>query len=235
MGVLLYLDCFNDIILLVQKYEIGDNMDKIYSRVSSRKFSDEQFDRSLVEKVIDAALHAPSATFCQNSYFVVVDERKSLNELAEIVTKKGQEIANSIDDETTRNKFLRATKYHTFFKDASVFILVYMQEYGDRFIEEIGSKENTRYIKDNFDFYNPGLQSVSAAMQNLCLQATDLGLGTCWMSGFLYAVDEINEYLGMDGDRYKLVCGTPLGISLDFNRAGLKRKSVEEHTKFYND
>ena len=57
----------------------------------------------------------------------------------------------------------------------------------------------------------PGLQSVSAAIHNLLLEAHELGYGTCWMTGPLVAYRELEEILEMKGP-WELVALIPLGI-----------------------
>lgn len=57
----------------------------------------------------------------------------------------------------------------------------------------------------------PGLQSVSAAIQNLLLVAHSLGYGTCWMTGPLVAYRELEEILGVDAP-WELVALVPLGV-----------------------
>jgi nitroreductase len=54
------------------------------------------------------------------------------------------------------------------------------------------------------------LESASAAMENLVLAATDLGLGTCWMTGPLWDEDNLRRELDVQDD-LEFVAVTPLG------------------------
>jgi len=54
------------------------------------------------------------------------------------------------------------------------------------------------------------LESASAAMQNIMLAATALGLGTCWMTGPLRDEVLLRKSLGVPDDR-EIVALTPLG------------------------
>jgi len=54
-------------------------LDAIYSRRAVRSYTDKQVDRATVEKLIDAAIQAPSAMNSQPWAFVVVQDRKVLN------------------------------------------------------------------------------------------------------------------------------------------------------------
>lgn len=55
------------------------------------------------------------------------------------------------------------------------------------------------------------LEDGSAAMQNMLLAVTALGLGACWVAGDKKAyADEVRDQLGVPGE-YKLVALMPLG------------------------
>jgi nitroreductase len=70
-----------------------------------------------------------------------------------------------------------------------------------------------------------GLISASLALENLCLMAHDLGLGTCIMSGPLVAPDEIREILGIDPS-WEPLSIVPVGFP-DENPGMPKRKPLE--------
>jgi nitroreductase len=63
---------------------------------------------------------------------------------------------------------------------------------------------------DTDDFRRANLESASAAMENLMLAATALGLGTCWMTGPLRDEKALRRILAIPEDR-ELVAVTPLG------------------------
>ena len=60
------------------------------------------------------------------------------------------------------------------------------------------------------NFRKANLESASAAMQNLLLAATALGLGTCWMTGPLRDEESLRRILPIPDDR-EIVAVTPLG------------------------
>jgi nitroreductase len=66
------------------------------------------------------------------------------------------------------------------------------------------------HTDDNPNFRKADLESASAAMENLLLAATALGLGTCWMTGPLRDEKTLRRILSVPDDR-EIVAITPLG------------------------
>jgi nitroreductase len=60
------------------------------------------------------------------------------------------------------------------------------------------------------NFKKADLESASAALENLMLAATALGLGTCWMTGPLRDEPALRRILAIPDDR-EIVAVTPLG------------------------
>lgn len=67
-------------------------------------------------------------------------------------------------------------------------------------------------------------QSVGAAIENMTLTATGLGLGSLWICDSFFAQQELNEWLGNDGELYAALA---VGYA-DEAPAARPRKSVEE-------
>lgn len=203
-----------------------------FKRVSSRSYLKDEISNDDIDYILKAALSAPSATFCQNSYFVVIKDEKVIDKIAKVIEEKAKKIADEVDDKMIQGLLMKTLRYHTFFNQAPVFILVYTKDYNNKMMKMLFANDNKFIdIKNRFDKMDLGLQSSAAAMENLCLAASKLNLGTCWMSGFLYAEEEINKIVGMEDPSYHLMCGTPLGHALDFDKEPLKRKPLEEMSK----
>ena len=62
-----------------------DTLTAIMTRRSIRKYSPEPVTDDLVQKILGAAMNAPSAGNQQPWHFIVVNERKTLDEIAEIL------------------------------------------------------------------------------------------------------------------------------------------------------
>jgi len=66
---------------------------------------------------------------------------------------------------------------------------------------------------------------LAIAMQNLILEAWDLGLGTCWIGAF--REDEVKRILGIP-DEARVVALAPLGYPAEEKDPVTKRKPLEE-------
>jgi nitroreductase len=56
----------------------------------------------------------------------------------------------------------------------------------------------------------PDLQSAGASIQNLLLAVTAKGYGTCWMTGPLYAREQIQQILGI-AEPWRLISFVAIG------------------------
>jgi nitroreductase len=70
--------------------------------------------------------------------------------------------------------------------------------------------------------------SVATAMQNVCLRAYDLGLGSLWIGDVFYAYEEIRRYFGKD---WKLSGAIALGYPIDEGKVPNK-KTLDEVAEF---
>lgn len=70
--------------------------------------------------------------------------------------------------------------------------------------------------------------SVAAAMQNVCLRAFDLGLGSLWIGDVFYAYPETCEYFGKE---WKLSGAIVLGYPATADKIPQK-KSLAEFAEF---
>ncbi len=66
------------------KQEGGQIMEEIFERRSIRKYSDKEVEEEKIEKLLKAAVAAPSAGNEQPWHFIVIRDRDKLNHLAEV-------------------------------------------------------------------------------------------------------------------------------------------------------
>jgi nitroreductase len=126
----------------------------ILKRQSVRKYSDKTIDIADIQTCIDAARLAPSASNSQPWYFVVANKPDLKNKVAEAAVTKGIPI----------NKFAF---------QAPVIVALIVET----------PKPITRFAawlkKRDFPWIDIGI-----AAEHFCLQAAELGLGTCMMGWF---------------------------------------------------
>jgi nitroreductase len=73
--------------------------------------------------------------------------------------------------------------------------------------------------------------SVAAAMQNVCLRAYDLGLGSLWIGDVFYAVPETREYFNKTDSKWKLSGAISLGYPATEGKVP-KKKTLAEIAEF---
>lgn len=84
---------------------------------------------------------------------------------------------------------------------------------------------------NNFEQYDYNLLSMGAMIENMLLQATELGIGSLWIGNVCVVQEEINHLLKIDSKEKRLVSAVALGYFEEFPR-DLKRKTVSEITKY---
>ena len=158
-----------------ETYTLADaTMKVIQDRRSIREFTDEPVSEKDLDLLMEAARQAPSGENAQPWRFIIVKDggmRKKMGAIAgggsgrrftaEFVTKKMQERFANLQDEAKRQaafQKLTSGQVSTFMADAPVNIVV------------CGKKDvwDTPY-------------DTSAAIENILLMVTALGLGACWV------------------------------------------------------
>ncbi|MDO5521775.1 MAG: nitroreductase family protein [bacterium] len=207
-------------------------LDAIYARKSVRKFKDDLVPKEDILKMIEAATQAPSPKHQQNWNFVVLTNRDLINQMADIVTKSHERLAELAQNEKDKKIHLSVMKYYTCFKNAPAVIIVYGSEY--KMIEYKILQENnaSQEVLDLLASPQSAAQGIGAAVENLLLAATELGYGTCYMTGPTHAKVEIEQLIGFDKPGYELMSMVALGVSEENTPPKPARKPLEETVTF---
>lgn len=208
------------------------NLDLIYNRKSIRKFKDEEVPKEDILKMLEAATEAPSPKHQQNWHFVVLTNREVINEMADIVTKSHEKIGELAKTEKDRKIHMSVIKYYTCFKNAPVVIMVYGSEY--KMIEYKILKENNapQEVLDVLVSPQSAAQGIGAAVENFLLAATEMGYGTCYMTGPTHAKTEIEKLIGFDKPGFELMSMISLGVAEENTPPKPPRKPLEEVVTF---
>ncbi len=208
------------------------NLDFIYKRKSIRKFKDCEIPKEDILTLLDAATHAPSPKHQQNWHFVVLQNKEIINKMAEIVSKSHTEIAKMAPTPEQGEKYMRLLKYYTLFKHAPVVVIVYGNEYN--MIEYDILKANGASEERLAEILAPqsAIQGIGAAVENFLLAATEMGYGTCYMTGPTHAKREIEDLIGFKKEGYQLLSLIALGVPEDNTPPAPKRKPLEEVVTF---
>lgn len=208
------------------------NLEFIYNRKSIRQFKDEEVKREDIMEIIKAGTYAPSPKHQQNWNFVVLQNKQMINDLAKIVKDSHENIGSLAKNEKDYKQHMSVLNYYTSFKNAPVVIIVYARPY--KMIEEKILKENnaSNEVLENLVSPQSGAQAVGAAVENMLLAATEMGYGTCYMTGPTHAKLEIEELIGFDKEGYQLMCMVSLGVAEENTPPQPPRKPLESVVTF---
>lgn len=158
----------------------------IYQRRSIRKFQQAPLPKEAVEQILDAAIQAPSAKNRQPWRFVVVQDgakQGMLEAMRQGIRREASGEALLKDSA----RFLKGAEYTLqIMEQAPVTIFILYPE-GGSVLENISGEERL--------YQNADLQSIGAAIQNMALAATGLGLGSLWNCDVYFAYQEILRWL----------------------------------------
>lgn len=208
------------------------DLDLFYKRKSVRNYKEGIVPKEDIIKLLEVATQAPSPKHQQNWHFVVVQNKEVINKIVEVVSKSHEYIASLIKDEKKATNYMNLLPYYVNFKDSSCVILVYAKEYF--MIEEKILRENNvsedviKVIKSP----EAGAQGVGAAVENILLAATEMGYGTCYLTGPSHAKTEIEEIIAFEKSEYTLMALVSLGIPADETPDKPRRKPLEEVITF---
>jgi nitroreductase len=77
----------------------------------------------------------------------------------------------------------------------------------------------------------PDVQSIGAAIEHLLLAATELGYGSCWLSGPLIAREDLEQLLGVEAPE-QLAALVTVGVPAAPPSGGHDRRPAEEILRF---
>lgn len=192
----------------------------IVKRKSTRIFDTERtIDSALIERVLLAALQAPSPKNRQPWHFTIVTEEKDRTEISQILYKKLQDLKairnmtdTPCDDLELANGSVRAIK------TAPVIVFVeYIRDNGNEHNDEHSWELSAR------PFEVADIQSIGASIQNMLLEATISGISSLWMCDVLYAIPEISAYLKL---KHTIIAAIAFGYesARSTSRSGISEK-----------
>ena len=157
----------------------------INNRRSARFFTDEDVSNEQINKILQSASIAPSARNRQPwKFYILNNEQKNhimemLFEWDRLNPKERTSVKGTAEQIKTANRM----------------IMIYSDNYKSK-------SKNKNYKK-------PDYLSLGCAIENMSLQAINLGLGSCILCDTLYIENEIDEYLGINN--FEQICGFIIG------------------------
>ena len=165
---------------------MNETLEVIRNRRSIRRFRPEQITEHELEAIVESALFAPSAMNAQPWHFTVIQDKRVLDRMAQLMRENMLKSGNEFMMRRASDPSFRP------FYNAPTLILI------------------TADAKDKF-----GQFDCAAAAQNIALAAESLGVGSCIMamSAILFESEEgveLARSLGVP-DGYVHVCTVALG------------------------
>ena len=182
----------------------------IKNRRSIRKYKNLDVSNEIIEDLINHARFAPSAKNRQPWKFMIVKD-KIKNEIADIMLEKEKKSKVSLERKIyNANSSVKATA--NIMKQAPILILVFKP------------KEDNWLIGDSL--------SIGAAIEHICLRATDLGLGSLWIRDIVYTQKDIANLVGKSD--MELISAISIGYSDEFPKKRT-RKKLNEVLEWYEN
>ena len=181
----------------------------IKNRRSIRKYKNIDINKEIIIDIISHGILAPSAKNRQPwKSIIVLKEKKDL--IADMMIKWA-----TADNIKRTNKLLKSKnsvkETAISIKEASVLILIFRE------------KDDNWINGDNL--------SIGACVENMCLRATELNLGSLWIRDTVHVDKLIEQYLRIDKN-LELNCALAIGVKNE-NPLPRYRKKIEEIVKFY--
>lgn len=194
-------------------------MDYITERRSIRKYKSQLVDKKIIDEIIKAGLLAPSAKNRQPWKFIVYKE-KSKNELLDEMEKGflRERDGNALLPDS-KNGLADAFNTLKIMREAPVLIVILNTNGGSPFTN-INPDNRITEICDSL--------SIGAAVENMLLKATELGVGSLWIANTCFAYNELVDHIGTT---YQLVGAISLGYANE-SPAARPRKCLEDVVEY---
>ena len=187
-----------------------ETYDAIKERKSIRKYQDKELPQEILDKILTAATLAPSGKNKQPWKFYVVRGEKRADMVREMQKGMDRLEAQGINTGSARYTIRVMAQ-------APVTILVF----NPFSCHPLHPRNTLEVYADMVD-----IQSVGAAIQNMLLEATDLGVGSLWICDVYFGYEELCAWVGEKGE---MIAAVSLGYA-DHTSRTRPRKSIGEVT-----
>ncbi len=183
----------------------------IINRRSIRKYKNIPVDRPMIEEILHAGSLAPSSKNRQPWTFVVVmgTAKKTMLEIMEKGLKREKE--NPLLPESIQ--YHSGAAYTLQIMEQAPVVIFVVNPLGISIHRTLNAEERIYEICN--------AQSIGAAMENMTLTATELGLGSLWICDTYFAYDELNHWLNVDGE---LIAAMTIGYANETPPARPRKK-----------
>ena len=171
-------------------------LELVQKRQSVRKYSDKAVEKEKIETCLQAAMLAPSACNAQPWKYIVVDNPE-------------------IKDKVAKACYSAIMSFNKFVEQAPILVVIVM--------EKANFKSTMGQVIKEIDY---PLMDIGISAEHFCLQATELGLGTCLLGWF--QAKKIKDVLQIPKKK-KIALVISVGYAPeDYKQRGKTRKPMEE-------
>lgn len=191
-------------------------------RKSIRKYKPDPISEEDLRTILEAGRVAPSAKNRQPWEFIVftgVPKEEVLAEMEKGIEKQKKSL---FMPKKFKQGMASADNTLRIMREAPVIILVLNIRHGNPYLPVFAGKRVSE-ILDTL--------SIGAAIENMLLAATQLGIGSLWIGNTVYAHKEITSYLGT---RHQLAGAIALGYANE-TPEGRPKKSLDEIVTYRGD
>ncbi len=186
----------------------------ISDRRSIRRYKDTPVAKQLIEEILQAGILAPSSKNRQPWRFIVVTGNAK-DEMIQVIEKgfKRERLDPLLPQS---GQYLRGAEHTlSIMKQAPVTIFI---------VNPLGLSISDPVTLEQRIYEICNAQSIGAAIQNMTLTATELGLGSLWICDTYFAYKELLSWLNTDGE---LFAALSVGYA-DENPQSRGRKGIAE-------
>jgi|SRR5690242_1074398 nitroreductase len=214
-----------------------DVLEAIYTARAARRFKPDPVPETLITRVLDAAIRAPSAGNAQNWAFIVVRDPEQRRKLGAIY-RKASDIASAmyvargrpphLSEEQFRRLMSSGSYLWDHMADAPVILVPCQTLPKLPAPEALPPDIRARYVEEQRYVERIRGSSIYPAVQNVILACRALGLGTTITTNHIRCEDEVKAVLGVPGDVQTFAL-MPIGYPLD-KPGPVGRRPVSEVT-----
>lgn len=186
----------------------------IINRRSIRKYKSIDVPKHMIEEILQSGIFAPSSKNRQPWKFIVVTGNAK-NDILTVMNKGlKREQERPLLPESTQ--YLSSAEYTLkIMKQAPVIIFI---------ANSLGIDIHFSLNPEERIYEICNAQSIGAALENMTLTATELGLGSLWICDTYFAYEELCDWLKVDGE---LFAAMTVGYA-DENPIARPRKSMSD-------
>lgn len=162
----------------------------LISRRSLRRYLPEPVPHQLIERLLQAAIWAPSAHNRQPWRFAVIETTAKKEILAQAM---GKRLRQDLAADSVPHEVIEADANRSYSRITSAPVLIVLC------LSMLDMDQYPDARRSQFE-YVMAVQSVAMAGQNLLLAAHEAGLGACWMCAPLFCGDTVLEALDLPAD-----------------------------------